>query len=131
MSVGKTLSANELRHITNLSRRQYKKIPWHTAEILVRDTLGLRDYLNTVNSILKDCQSDDGTYKYELIDFATRANVVAAYALIEMPKSPEEMYFLLYGSDLYELITSVVNRAQLQSIYDAVSFSLEYGGGAK
>lgn len=116
MGTVKTLSENDIKRITGISEKHYKKVVWHTSEIIVKQILTISEYMTVVNSILSDCQAPDGSMALELADFAIRANIISAYGFVQMPEDIETLFYIVYASDLYETICSAVNKAQLEAI---------------
>lgn len=125
MSAVKILSENNVKRITGISGKQYKKVMWHTSEIIVKQILTISEYMSVVNNILKDCQAPDGSIVPELSDFAIRANIISAYGFIQMPEDIETLFYVVYSSDLYETICSAVNKAQLEAIKQSVILYLK------
>lgn len=120
MATANVLSANVLKQITGISAKQYKKVAWHTAELVVRQFLDVHEYMNLIHQILSDCKKPDGSIAFELIDFSCRVNIVATYAMVELPEKIDDMFYIMYGSDLYDTVIKVANGRQISSIYDTV-----------
>lgn len=125
MGTVKTLSVNELKRITGISQKQYKTVPWHTTTIVIKQMLSLLEYLTAVDSILESCKSPEGEIAIELLDFAIRVGVISAYAFVELPEDIGELYYLMYASDLYDLVCSVANSSQVESIKKTVDNIIE------
>lgn len=125
MGAVKILSENNIKRITGISGKQYKKVAWHTSEIIVKQILTLSEYMAVVNSILSDCQAPGGSIALELADFAIRANIISAYGFVQMPEDIETLFYIVYASDLYETICSAVNKAQLEAIKQSVIMYLK------
>lgn len=120
MGAIKMLSANDVKRIAGISGRQYKKVQWHSAEIIVRPFLTIDEYMEVVRQIMRDCKGPDGKIVLELIDFAIRMNVICAYAAVELPDNMRDLYYIIYTSDLYNTIISAVNKNQIEEIASAV-----------
>lgn len=117
----KRLSVNDVMRITGVSAKQCKKVTWHTSEFIVRNLLPLGDFLNTVNSILTDCEANDGTVDIGLIDFALRKNIIVAYAFINLPDDVDQLYYVVYASDLFDAVCSAINQEQLKALFKTIS----------
>lgn len=98
----------------------FKRINWHNAKLVVRTCLSAEEYENTVRGIVDYCRTEDGGIAVEMIDFAERANLIASYALLEMPQDFEKLYRLVYASDLYDTVCAAVSAAQLDAIKRSV-----------
>ena len=117
----KVLSKNEVLRVTGVSGKQYKTIQWHTVQIVVRPLLNMEEYIKTVRAIVVDCMSKDGEIAIELLDFSTRLHIIAAYAFVELPDDMEQLYYVVYQSDLYDTVLKVANRAQIDAIIKTVT----------
>lgn len=114
------VTASTLKRITGVSGKQYKRVPWHSTTLTVKHTLTVREYINTIHSIIHDCMTPDETCAVELLDFSIRANIISSYAFVELPESLEDMFYIVYSSDLFDVISSSANRNQIESIKDTV-----------
>ena len=120
MSAEKSLSYDDIKRVIGVPHEQIRKVFWHNKEIHILKTLSFKQYIMTIQSILRDCKNNDGLIIPELVDFAIRANIVAAYALIEQPEVIDDLYYLVYSSDLYDFIYKNVNQRQVDAIFDAI-----------
>ena len=109
------LSKNQLMRTIGVSPKQYKKVIWHTNEVIVKPFLSASEYVDMIQGILHDCQASDGVVVLELVDFAMRINVISAYAFIELPDTLDDLYYIAY-SDLYDTVCKAANNAQIGSI---------------
>lgn len=116
----KPLPLSKVRSVVGQRRIKYRKIVWHTAEMYVKTFLPLDEYKDLIDSIVRTCTTEDGDCIYEMIDFVTRINIIAAYALIELPDDINEMHYIVYESDLYDAVVGNVNVAQVDAVVRAV-----------
>lgn len=114
------VTASTLKRIAGVSGKQYKKVTWHSTTITVKQFLPINDYMNLVKHIIDDCSDNDDGVVVGLVDFAFKVNVVASYSFIELPKDINDMYYIICVSDLFETISSAINRNQLNSIANIV-----------
>lgn len=115
------ITANQLMRIAGVSAKQYKKVPWHTTTLTIRQLLPAKDFVSLIKDIITDCESPEGELKLELLDFSIRVNIITAYALsIELPKEPDDLYYIAYASDLYKTVCSNINQEQLTSVLQTV-----------
>lgn len=126
MGATQVLSLSNVRRIVGVSGKQYKKIVWHTSEIIVKPMLSISEYVQTVRKILNACRGPEDSIALELIDFAIRSNIISAYSFVQMPEDIDELYYIVYVSDLYDKICSVANKDQIESIKKSVML---YVGG--
>jgi hypothetical protein len=99
---------------------KFKRVNWHNTKLIVRTCLSSEEYEDTVRNILDYCRTGDGGMAVEMIDFAERANIIAAYALLEMPQDYEKLFRVVYASDLYETVCGAVSKAQVDAIKRSV-----------
>ena len=119
------LSLNNLKRVVGVSAKHNKKVQWRSSEITIKQLLSAQEYIAVTQDILRDCLAPDGTVAIELIDFAIRANIVAAYAYVELPTEFEELYYVLYASDLYDKVCSVANKAQITEIEKTIAIYVQ------
>lgn len=120
MATVSTLSKAALMRTVGVTAKQNKKVVWRTNSIIMRQILTAKEFISTVQNILHDCSSEDGSIAPELIDFAIRVNVISAYAYVELPSDFDELYYAVYASDLYEIVCKNTNSAQIDAIRQAV-----------
>lgn len=116
-----------LRRVVGLRRIKYKKVIWHTSELVIKSFLTIKEYFDTINNILMDCADKDGFVVYEMVDFATKLNIIISYALIELPDDIDELYYIAYESDLFKTICATANKDQIDSIVLSVDMCVRNG----
>jgi len=117
----KTLSVNNLLRISGAKGKSYQKVQWHTDTVIMKHTLEAPEFISVVLDTVNDCKSPDGDIAPELVDFALRVNIIAAYAFVELPEDGKLLYYVAYASDLYDTIYKNANSAQIDAIRDAVN----------
>ena len=115
------LPLNDVLRTIDFSGKENKSVEWHSHKITIRPFLPIKEFLNTVRDILKDCRTPDDKVALELLDYSIRSNIIAAYALVELPKDFDELYYIVYNSDLYDLVLENSNKAQIESIINTVN----------
>lgn len=115
------ITANQLMHIAGVSAKQYKKVPWHTTTITVRQLLPAKECYGLIGDILNDCKSPNGEFIIELLDFSIRTHIISAYAFVSLPENPDDLYYLVYASDLYDVVCSTINQSQ----FEMIKYSIE------
>ena len=116
MGEQKVLSAAQLMRIAGTQDKQTRIYQWHSTSIVLKRLLTIDEYEECVHNIWRYCEAEDGTIMIELLDFSIRVNIVNAYASVELPDNIDDLYYLMYSSDLYETVCSGVNKAQVESI---------------
>ena len=116
----KPLPLSKVRSVVGQRRIKYRKIVWHTAELYIKTFLSLEEYNELTDSIVQYCYVDADCPAYEMVDFALRLNTIAFYAIIELPTDIDELYYIAYESDLYDVVCANANKAQISSIISFV-----------
>ena len=49
MGQTKILPKNEVLRVTGISGKQYKSVPWHSAQIIIKPLLTMPEYVDTVH----------------------------------------------------------------------------------
>ncbi len=96
-----------------------RTITWRNLRIEVRHSIDADDFVRVVRNIIGNCTMEDG-FAFEFVDFSTRVNIIAAYALIELPEDFGQLFRLAYGAGLYDAIVGAVNTEQIGAIQSAV-----------
>jgi len=108
--------ANTIVRMAGSKGWQEKVVLWHGVKILVHPFLHYSEYMETINSIVDYCTTEDGTVHAELFDLASRAAVIGAYALVRLPSEMDDLMYVVFHSDLYDFIRSEVCLEQTESI---------------
>lgn len=123
------LSAKELMKIGLRSYKESTPVNWHGKIINVRQLLSVEEEFSLIRKILKYCCNENtDQFIPELIDLSMRLNIVSYYSDVELPVDIEEQHKLLYCSDLFDIIVSHTNKAQIDSIMRSIRLCV-YGGG--
>ncbi len=117
----KRLSANDVMRVTGVSGKQARKVTWHTAEFIMRPLLSIESYSSLVDRIINDCFDENGVFNLGVLDFSLRKNIVSAYAFVDLPTDVDDLYRVLYSSDLFDTVCRYANQAQLESILRVVT----------
>lgn len=126
MAPPRKLTQVDLQQAVGISQKQYKTVQWHSKQLVLKQFLPVQDYMTVVHDILRDCQPPDGgEIALELIDFAIRSNIIAAYAFVELPEDVNKLYYIVYASDLYDVVLANANKKQIDAIIRSVMFYLK------
>ena len=126
----KKLTVSDIRRVMGVSYKQNITVQWHTERLTLRQFLPLKEYLETIDSVVNDCiDPSTGKPVYELLEFAMRANIISSYAYVDMPTEVDEFYAAVYCSDLYDTVCKYVNSSQVAAIKEAVNKRLTDGAG--
>lgn len=114
MGTIKALSAKEIRRVAGICGKQYQKVQWHSAQFVVRHSISIDEYVDLIRNVVADCTTEHGIV-YELFDFSHRVNVVSAYAFVELPEDVDDVFYIMYNTDLYETVCRYANAKQIES----------------
>ncbi len=120
MNATKKVPASTIHDAARMSAGKYKKVVWRTTSIDVAYCLGARRFLDVYRAIIKDSTSPDGECMLPLIDFSIRINVISAYTNVVMPDTVEDLFDVVYGSDLYDVVVKNANTSQINALINAV-----------
>lgn len=123
----KTITINDIRKIideTNMTKPE-TTVLWNGFEIKVKQLLSLEEVSLVVNSIVKTCFSDNG-YIPANKDYATRYIIITMCTNIDLGEDYNEISDILYGTDLFNIVKSILNEEQWNGICEAVDKGIEY-----
>ena len=96
-------------------------------EMKIKRILGFKDAMSFVKSIVSVCtDKDEMLYAPETFDFAIRANTLIYYAGLKAPRNIEKCYEVVYGTELYKMVTNRINEHQFNTLVRAAMNRLEY-----
>ena len=110
------LSAKDLMRF---GMRNYKEVVdynWHGKIIKIKYMLSREEMLNLIHDIENMCITESGNFIPGLLDFSIRLNVVSNYAYVELPDNMDDIYNVLYHSDIYDAVASNINQSQKNAI---------------
>lgn len=116
----KTITAREIKQITETFCEKPKVIMWHGKRICVNPLLSFKETFELVSVILASCANDDGKPIPESLDFNFKVEVLNKYCGINLPTGIEDAYKVIYSTDLFESIISNVNQKQIKSIVQII-----------
>ena len=120
MAAVKVVPADAVRRVTDIAVKQHKKIVWRTVDIVVRYSLPMNEYYDTIRTIIEDCTDPENGFIFAVFDFAFRANIISMYSNVELPSERVEMFDAVYATDLYDTVCKNANAGQIKSIEAAV-----------
>lgn len=85
----------------------------------------MSEFEDMINGIRAYCGSGSDVIRLSLVDFATRLNVITSYAFVELPSEVDDLYRIIYDSDLFQTVCNNVNKNQIEA---ALSFVHGYYG---
>lgn len=102
-------------------------VDWRGLKIGVNPSLSLKGMLDFVSYVVESVFDDDGTYKPSYYDF------IVKYALMEYYTSfyfgdddINEVYDMLYCTDVVGAVLEVINKGQLKEMLDSIDNSIKH-----
>lgn len=121
------INSTELLNITRNTYKPHKTVSWNGIDITIKHTLPLHQVMSFVDAVSKLCFTEDtGAYLPEVKDFGIKACILEMYANIELSKSTEEVYELIYCSDIVSVVMANVNQVQLSEIANAIDEKISH-----
>lgn len=120
MGAVKRVPADVICRVANVSVKRYKKIVWHTVDIVVRYSVPMDEYYDSIREIIDQCTDTDGVFVSAVFDFAFRTNIISLYSNVELPSDHMDLFEIVYSTDLYDVVCKNANVGQIKSIESAV-----------
>lgn len=96
-------------------------------ELQVKHILSMKEAMAFVKDIVLSCiDMDEMEYTPEAFDFAVRVGILNKYAGIDMPKSLDKAYEVVYDTDLLLEIEGMIDTDQKNSLVAAAEARIAY-----
>lgn len=90
---------------------------WNGNRIIVKNLLSVEEFSDAIFSIVSKCIDDDSKKVFvEMFDIAFMATVITSYTNIKLPSDINDINYILYETNLYEVIEGLANKRQIESI---------------
>lgn len=121
------ISIEESKKIVDGLESNEVTVNWHGAKLCIKKTLPVKDMLEVVQNVVRGSFADDDlNYMPELTDFVLLREVMSKYTNVDLPEDTEELYELLYRTDLMDVVLDNINGRQFTKIYNAINAKLKY-----
>lgn len=111
----------------NKANDEVTTIDWNGMKISVKKYIDIYNMISIVKNASSLCFSEDsGEYMPELVDFATKMLVVDTYTNINKCIDVVKKYDVICRTDLFDIVSSVIDESQLACIFDGVSKRVRY-----
>lgn len=119
----KTVSSKDLIKFGMRGYKDTVDVNWHGKIIEVRTLLSQEEEIRTIHEIISLCvDDDDGSVAIELLEFYIRFKIICSYAKVSFPENLDDIYKLVYHSDLYKYVIDNVNSTQVNNIINSVKY---------
>ena len=99
---------------------------WYDIEVVMKRNLSMTETLEFVNDVVMSCFSDSNGFVPEVVDFATKSNILSKYANFSLPDNLEHRHKIIYQTDAVQFVCSHINRAQLREIMASIDKKIAY-----
>lgn len=110
------ISAKECMAVMKENFDNEMSIDWHGITVEVKKVIPYADMLAFVEMVFAACFADGGKYMPERFDMVFNACIVGTYTNITLPKDADDVYSILFNSDLIGMVMGIVNNQQIDSI---------------
>lgn len=125
------MKSDKLMEIVH-NKSTHVNVDWNGIKLNIQHTLSLPEMMSFVDAVSKLCFADDtGAYLPEVKDFGIKTYILEMYAGIEMPTSTNDMYDLLYRTDIVYTVIENINKIQLDEIVHAIDVKIAHMANAK
>ena len=123
----KKITVSEFRKAVNDNFQNVVEYEWCGLPIAITKTISMKDALEFISEVVNACFSEDSlTYVPTAKDVAIRIMVIRKYTNISLPESYEDMYDLLYRSDIVSAVAEEINRSQFMTILQSIDENIDY-----
>lgn len=106
--------------MTVLNRRRKGDIDikhnWHGFQVNLKPILSKEEADAIPFLILEKCKLNGESVSAQNLDFVMRTVIVSMYTNIELPTSEDDIYTLVYDTDIFSVILGKCNKGQLDNI---------------
>lgn len=102
------------------------EIECNGVKVKVLYTVGVTGVFNIVKRVSELIYGKDGEFRPEIIEALTKAFIIGEYTDVDISDDIETMFSLVYGTDLYNLVSGKINQSELSMIERAVKSSVDH-----
>ncbi len=107
------------------------EVSWLGFNLRIKTVLSASEEASFVDSVVESCFGTEHgvgeVYNPKYKDFAVRYATVMLYTNIEADEeSAESVYDILYGTNLYDIVISHINKSQWEGMHRAVEDEIKY-----
>ncbi len=102
-------------------------IEWNGVHLRIRNYLTLKDMVMFVRDVVSSSfNKETGEYLPEATDFAISCSILEYYVGIKIPKNIDEVYEVIYETDLMSSIMPFICRRQYDSMLNSITKKIEH-----
>lgn len=102
-------------------------VEWNGLNIIIKRTISIQEMFTAADLISHACfAAEDDSYQPENKDFAIRNYVMELYTNVTLPADTEKRYYMLYKSDLFNVVLEHINKQQFNTMLRAVDEKVDY-----
>lgn len=108
------ISDSDIKRATRTFHGKTYKFKWRGLDVIVKKLLSPPELLSFYKDVLDLCSvGDDGSIVEPMLDLSFRIGVIKSYTNIELPKDINEINYILYETDLFDVVVSQINQSQI------------------
>lgn len=126
------MKSDNLMKFVRDNYQKYNKVSWNGIELTIKESLSFSEMMSFVDSVTKLCFAEEtGAYLPEVKDFGIKTYILEKYACIDINRPADELYELIYNSDLVYFVIGHVNGRQLDEIVQSIEAKVKHLSDAK
>lgn len=122
----KMISVNEIEKAAETEYKSDTTIRWGGLDIKVKPNLTAEEMKEFYVTVIKATFDDDGDYNPVAKIFASRAATIALYTNVKLPQNTDRAYKLLYWTNLYDEVISMIDKNQFDHVMLAIEDEVHY-----
>lgn len=119
--MAETIGFEKIEEIMNDYFPVVNYVEWNGTEIEVHSHIPYVLAREIVRKVADACFNDDGEYAPEVMGLAFRICVVESYTNIAMKEDPEWQNRLMYGTNLWDVVTAAISDDQLGMMEQSIN----------
>lgn len=115
---------NANQHLNN----NVRQFSWHGKQVKYKYSLSRSEQTELEQIIVECCVNHEAEQVVpSLYDISFKINVLGSYIYMEKPAEIDDVFNLIYNTDLYEVVSKLINQEQLNAIRRTTALMLGLG----
>ena len=106
--------------IPKKDEERFAVVDWNGKKLKVKYAISPGEIFEVVAKVVDAAFREDGTYTPEFVNLFIKCCIIDKYTNIEIPTDIDEGGYLIYETDLFDIVKEHASDVQLGDIYDAV-----------
>lgn len=126
MEFENVITAEECMDVMKEYFHNFVSVDWYGKKLEIMKVIPYPVMLNSVRHIVAASFDEDGNYDAAAFEIALMGCIVSAYTNVYVPANVDEANWLLYGSDLVDIVYKTADADQLMDIRVAAESEIEH-----